>query len=58
MEILDIVDDNGIPTGKTVDRVTAHRKGIQHRTAHLWIARRRDGQIAVSYTHLRAHETN
>lgn len=45
MEILDIVDDNGIPTGKTVDRVTAHRKGIQHRTAHLWIARRRDGQI-------------
>ena len=47
MEILDIVDDNGIPTGKTVDRVTAHREGIQHRTAHLWIARRRDGQIEL-----------
>ena len=47
MEILDIVDDNGIPTGKTVDRVTAHREGIQHPTAHLWIARRRDGQIEL-----------
>ena len=47
LEILDIVDDNGIPTGKTVDRVTAHREGIQHRTAHLWIARRRDGQIEL-----------
>ena len=26
MEILDIVDDNGIPTGKTVERKTAHRE--------------------------------
>ncbi len=25
-EILDIVDDNGQPTGEVIDRVTAHRK--------------------------------
>ena len=47
MEILDIVDDNGIPTGKTVERKTAHREGIQHRTAHLWIARKKCGNIEL-----------
>lgn len=47
MEILDIVDDNGIPTGKTVERKTAHRKGIQHRTAHLWIVRKKGGNIEL-----------
>lgn len=47
MEIFDVVDDNGIPTGETVDRKTAHRKGVPHRTAHVWIARRRDRQIEI-----------
>ncbi|MCI7107511.1 MAG: NUDIX domain-containing protein [Agathobacter sp.] len=47
MEILDVVDDNGIPTGRTVERERAHREGVQHRTAHLWIARRRDGQVEL-----------
>ena len=37
-EILDIVDENGTPTGQTVDRETAHLKGIPHRTAHVWLA--------------------
>lgn len=37
MEILDIVDENGIPTGETVERKKAHREGIPHRTAHVWI---------------------
>ena len=27
-EILDIVDDNGQPTGEVIDRVTAHREGM------------------------------
>ena len=47
MEILDIVDDNGIPTGKTVERKTAHREGIQHRTAHLWNAHKKGGNIEL-----------
>ena len=47
MEILDIVDDNGIPTGKTVERKTVHREGIQHRTAHLLIARKKCGNIEL-----------
>ena len=37
-EILDIVDDNGQPTGEVIDRVTAHREGILHRTSHVWQA--------------------
>lgn len=41
MEILDIVDEEGIPTGKTVSREIAHREGIPHRTAHVWIMRKK-----------------
>ena len=47
MELLDIVDENGIPTGAVIDRETAHREGIRHRTAHLWLLRRREGQVQV-----------
>ena len=39
MEYLDIVGENGSPTGKTVSREIAHRDGILHRTAHVWIVR-------------------
>lgn len=39
MELLDIVDENGCPTGETVERETAHREGIRHRTAHVWLLR-------------------
>lgn len=31
-EYLDIVDENGIPTGETVEYETAHAKGFRHRT--------------------------
>lgn len=40
MEYLDIIDINGLPTGKTVERETAHSEGILHRTSHVWIVRR------------------
>ncbi len=40
MEVLDIVDEAGLPTGKVIDRDTAHREGILHRTAHVWIVRK------------------
>ena len=39
MELLDVVDENGCPTGRAVDRETAHREGIRHRTAHVWLMR-------------------
>ena len=31
-EYLDIVDENGIPTGETVEHETVHAKGFRHRT--------------------------
>ena len=46
-EWLDIVDTQGNPTGQTVDREYAHRNGIWHRTAHLWLMRKKDGQLQV-----------
>ena len=46
-EWIDIVDENGNPTGKIVERNEAHRNGIWHRTAHLWLLREKDGQIQV-----------
>lgn len=47
MEYFDIVDENGMPTGQTIERKEAHRKGIPHRTSHVWIARRRSGQVQI-----------
>lgn len=38
MEIFDIVDENGMPTGETVERTAAHSTGARHRTAHVWVA--------------------
>ena len=40
IELLDIVDDEGFPIGQWVDRKEAHAKGIQHRTTHVWLARK------------------
>ena len=47
MEIFDITDDNGFPTGKTVSRSDAHDNGIPHRTAHIWIMRKEGGKYQV-----------
>ena len=47
MEWFDIVDENGLPTGKTVEREEAHARGIRHRTAHVWLLRRREGRLQI-----------
>ena len=47
MEYFDIVDENGVPTGETVSRVTAHKEGTRHRTAHVWIVRKTDSGYSV-----------
>lgn len=47
MEIIDIVDAYGHPTGETVERSKAHAEGIRHRTAHIWMIRRNGDQAEV-----------
>lgn len=47
MEILDVVDEKGIPTGETIERGTAHAEGIRHRTSHVWIVRRKEGRLQI-----------
>lgn len=47
MEILDIVDETGEPTGLTVERAEAHASGALHRTSHVWVARRRAGRVEL-----------
>ena len=47
MELLDICDENGSPTGQIVDRETAHRDGILHRTAHVWVIREQAGRTQI-----------
>ena len=47
MEWFDIVDENGIPTGETVERTDAHAHDILHRTAHVWVVRRVNDHIEV-----------
>ena len=50
MEILDICDELGNPTGKTVEREIAHQQGILHRTAHVWILRKKENKIQILLT--------
>ena len=40
MELLDVCNEEGFPTGETISREIAHRDGIMHRTAHVWIIRK------------------
>jgi isopentenyldiphosphate isomerase len=47
MELLDIVDETGTPTGETAARDDAHRCGIRHRTSHVWLLRKWDGKVQV-----------
>lgn len=47
MEIFDVVDEHGIPNGETVERSRAHREGIRHRTAHVWVVREMGGRWQV-----------
>lgn len=47
MEIFDIVDEYGLPTGETIERKLAHTIGARHRTAHIWIAQKMQGRWQV-----------
>lgn len=47
MELFDIVDADGIPTGAVAERSEAHRRGLRHRTAHIWVIRRESGRVQV-----------
>ena len=47
MEYFDVCDEHGRPTGEIVSRERAHREGIAHRTAHVWLLRRRQGRLQV-----------
>lgn len=50
-EILDIVDEEGNPTGRTAPRPEVHSKGLLHRTSHLWLVRRREGRTEILLQH-------
>ena len=47
MEYFDIVDEQGNPTGETIERSEAHAIGARHRTAHIWVVREVDGRKQV-----------
>ena len=47
MELFDVCDLSGNPTGIIVSRDEAHRLGILHRTAHIWIIREEAGKTKI-----------
>jgi isopentenyldiphosphate isomerase len=46
-ELLDLVDEDGNPTGERAERELIHATGLRHRTAHLWLMRKRAGQAEI-----------
>ena len=47
MELFDICDELGQPTGETIERAEAHTKGTCHRTAHIWIMKKQGNTYQV-----------
>lgn len=47
MELFDVIDSEGNPTGQIVAREKAHAEGISHRTAHIWIIREKEGRVQI-----------
>ena len=47
MELFDVIDSKGNPTGQIVSREKVHAEGIMHRTAHIWIIREMDGRVQI-----------
>ncbi len=47
LELLDLVDENGVPTGEVKERELVHRDGDRHRTSHVWLFRRWNGRWQV-----------
>lgn len=47
VELLDIVDEAGEPTGEIVPRDMAHQAGIRHRTSHVWVLRQRSANTQL-----------
>ena len=39
MEMFDVIDEDGKPTGTVKERGVVHREGALHATSHIWIAR-------------------
>lgn len=47
LELLDLVDENGVPTGEVKERELVHRDGDRHRISHVWLFRQRNGRWQV-----------
>lgn len=47
MEFLDIVDEQGNPTGEQRERSEVHARGLRHRTSHVWIMRRKNEKLEI-----------
>lgn len=52
-EFLDIFDENNEPTGESVPRSKAHAEGLWHRTVHIYVFRKNDGNVEF-LVHLRS----
>lgn len=42
MELLDVLDEEGIKTGEIIERNEAHKKGVCHRVIQVWIMNSKD----------------
>ncbi len=48
LELFDICDENGVPSGRIKERAMVHRDGDLHRTVHMWVIRKKeDGRFDV-----------
>ena len=47
MELLDVLDEGGEPSGLVRERSMVHERGDYHRTSHVWVVREKPGSHEV-----------
>lgn len=47
-ELLDVLDERGVPTGEVKPRFEVHREGIWHGTVHIWLINDR-GELLLQH---------
>ena len=57
LELFDVLDINGNPTGQIRERTVAHRIGSFHRTVHIWVIRQKKSNKKITKENINSKDS-
>jgi len=57
LELFDVLDINGNPTGQVRERTVAHRIGSFHRTVHIWVIRQKKSNKKITEDNINSKDS-